>query len=123
VDAIGESKFFGVWNPMSPKIKICKEADCNDQATTKGLCRFHYLKTWTNSKKDSKRGLEDLNRYVENVVKNNPDSYISEISKDLNRWGGRDGSHRNNKDRFLDPYDSEEDVEGLLDNLKIDDDY
>src|SRR6267142_703389 len=71
---------------MSPRIKICKDNDCNDQATTKGYCRFHYLKNWTNSRKKRTAAFQDLNRYVENVVRKHPEDYLTEISKDLTRW-------------------------------------
>ena len=113
---------------MSPRIKICKEVECNDQATTKGYCRFHYLKNWTHSRKRRTAAFQDLNRYVENVVRKHPEDYLSEISKDLTRWHGDDHApeHQPHSESEYSPFgefDSAESLDDLLDNLKYDDDY
>ena len=111
---------------MSPRIKICKETECNDQATTKGYCRFHYLKNWSHSRRKNKAAFQDLNRYVEGVVKKHPEDYITEISKDLNRWQEDDTPQPAQPDQDYSPFgefDTPENLDDLLDNLKYDDDY
>lgn len=111
---------------MSPRIKICKESECHDQATTKGFCRFHYLKNWAQVRKRRKRAVQDLNRYVEQVARKHPEDFINEISKDVNRWqdgGTEGGSFDSNADTFFDEFSNEENLDNLIDNLKVDDDY
>ena len=109
---------------VSPKIKICKEEDCNDQATTKGFCRFHYLKNWTETRQRRKKAVQKLNRYVEKVIRSHPDDYLSEISKDLHRWDEGDVEELRSKLSMLDDSQtSDENVEDLINNLRLDDDY
>ncbi len=66
------------------RIKICKEPDCQDAATTGGYCRLHYLKHWSRIRQAEKRAaLRRLNRYIEYVCKQNPEDYVEAIKKDL----------------------------------------
>lgn len=59
---------------MSPKIKLCKETGCNNQQTTSGFCRLHYLKNWRKIQSDKKRkAAKNLNKYIESIVRSNPD--------------------------------------------------
>ena len=65
-------------------IRICKEIDCKDAATTSGYCRFHYLKNWKRIKStERRRAAKRLNKYVENMVKRHPDKYVDVIKEDL----------------------------------------
>ncbi|MFH1830774.1 MAG: hypothetical protein ABH871_08385 [Pseudomonadota bacterium] len=68
------------------KIKICKEDGCNDASTTAGFCRLHYLRHWK-AIKDAQReaATRRLNRYIERVLRENPDDYMDVIRKDLKR--------------------------------------
>jgi hypothetical protein len=109
---------------MSPKIKICKDTDCNDQATTRGYCRFHYIKYWSQTRNRKKMAVKDLNKYVDHIMKRNPDNYISEITKEMKGWQDRQPL---SADVELEPrgegIDSEEGLDKILNNLRIDDDY
>jgi hypothetical protein len=68
------------------KIKICKEEDCNNTATTAGYCRLHYLKRWKAIKDvDKAAAARRLNQYIERVCRENPDDYIDVIRKDLRK--------------------------------------
>jgi hypothetical protein len=66
------------------RIKICKDKSCKDAATTSGYCRLHYLKRWKDIK-DAQRtkAAKRLNRYVERVLRENPDDYMEVIRRDL----------------------------------------
>lgn len=65
-------------------IKICKEPDCHNAATTKGFCRLHYLKNWRRLKADEDaRAANKLNQYVEGVIRRHPERYLEVIKEDL----------------------------------------
>ena len=108
---------------MSPKIKICRETGCHDQATTKGFCRFHYVRNWTKTRGKRKKAADDLNRYVERLVEKHPGDYLSEISKDIRSWGegGESGGHEDFS--TFDDLSQDDNLDNLIDNLKVDDDY
>lgn len=69
---------------MTRKIKLCKEEDCSNQQTTAGFCRLHYLKNWkkirTEKKKKVSKGIE---RYVQSVLRKDPDRASVQIRKGL----------------------------------------
>jgi hypothetical protein len=63
---------------------LCKEKDCQNAATTSGYCRLHYLKNWRKIReRQKKRAAASLNRYVERVMKKNPNNYLDTIKHDL----------------------------------------
>jgi len=65
-------------------IKICMETDCNDEATTDGYCRLHYLKNWKRVKLEKdERASKRLNAYIRSVMRRNPDGYMEEIKQDI----------------------------------------
>ncbi len=66
------------------RIRICKEEDCHNAATTEGYCRLHYLRHWKKIR-DSQRqtAARRLNRYIERVCKENPENYLDVIREDL----------------------------------------
>lgn len=69
---------------MSPKIKLCKEAGCNNQQTTAGFCRLHYLKNWKKIQTDRKRkAAKNLNKYIESIVRSNPDRAQNALKANL----------------------------------------
>lgn len=66
------------------KIKLCKEKNCHNAQTTEGFCRLHYLRNWKQIKLEKKKkAAKNLNRYVESILKRNPDRYVEEIKKDI----------------------------------------
>jgi len=66
------------------RIKICKEPDCKDAASTEGYCRLHYLKHWRRIRKAKKiASARKLNNYIEHICKENPDGYLEAIRRDL----------------------------------------
>ena len=69
---------------MSPKIRLCREAGCSNQQTTKNYCRLHYLKNWRQIKaKDKEKAAKDLNNYVNAILKRNPDKGLQELKENL----------------------------------------
>ena len=69
---------------MMVRIKICKESDCKDAASTEGYCRLHYLKHWRRIRKAKKiASARKLNNYIEHICKENPDGYLEAIRRDL----------------------------------------
>lgn len=95
------------------KIKICKEPNCKDAATTSGYCRLHYLKNWKRLRKDEqKRAARKLNKYIENMMRRHPDRYVEAIKKDIRTPGF---------DRMIDEkFGSDENDEGLFDEPTYD---
>ncbi|MBX7149439.1 hypothetical protein K1X76_10205 [bacterium] len=68
--------------------KICKEKECKNEQTTMGYCRLHYLQNWKKIReKQKKKAVENLNKYVDHIMKRNPDSYIETIKHDLRHTG------------------------------------
>lgn len=86
---------------MARKIKICIEEGCHDPQTTKEYCRLHYLKHWREIKATEKRkAARRLNRYVEGIMRRNPEAY----------------DERRSRDAYTDQSSTEE-VEGLTEDL------
>jgi hypothetical protein len=75
--------------PKAPKVsasseRMCREASCENVATTKGYCRLDYIKNWKKIKRKEmilKEG--KLNQYIEELVGKYPDKYIDIIRQDL----------------------------------------
>ncbi len=75
--------------PKAPKLsasseRMCREASCENLATTKGYCRLDYIKNWKKIKRKEmilKEG--KLNQYIEELVGKYPDKYIDIIRQDL----------------------------------------
>lgn len=66
------------------KIRICKEAGCNNAQTTKGYCRLHYLKNWKHIKAEKQReAARRLNKYIEAIVEKHPDKYVEVLKKEI----------------------------------------
>lgn len=108
------------------KIRICKDEECRNAATTEGYCRLHYLRNWRKIKEEAKKkSTKKLNRYIEYVVKKHPDRYLEIIKKDLrsptfNRdveeKFGYDEEETN--DIFSEPT-YEEEIDKLIKQLKV----
>lgn len=112
---------------MSPKIKLCKEKNCSNQQTTRGYCRLHYLKNWKKIKEDEKKkAAKDLNRYVENIVKRNPDKSAEAVRQEL-AGGDFDFEARRKGSDELDDVISDlgykSDLDYIFDNIKLDDSF
>lgn len=107
-------------------IKLCKEESCQDEQTTIGYCRLHYLKNWKKIReKQKKKAIVNLNKYVEHIMKKNPDSYVDAIKQEL-RDSGR---FQRKADEFfateefrdvMDEVDMDEEVDRIIDCLKVD---
>lgn len=94
------------------KIRICKEPECQNAATTEGYCRLHYLKNWKRLKEETlHRSTKRLNKYIENVMKKHPDRYMEVIKKDI-----RSSSFES----FVDSFDDEESGENFKDDAVFD---
>jgi hypothetical protein len=115
---------------MSPKIKICKESNCVSEQTAQGFCRLHYLKNWKKIRTDKKKkSLRSLNNYIENIMKRSPENYVDTLKEGL-RGGSGDSevnfSSHFSKDDFetvLEDLGYKEDLDRLLDNIKVDKDF
>ena len=110
------------------KLKLCKVKGCRNPATTMGHCRIHYLKNWKQIKeKQKKKAIENLNKYIDHIMRKNPDGYVEAIREDL-----RNSDQLNRKidnfffdDEFHDVMDEigADDVERIVSSLKVDDTY
>ena len=110
------------------KVKLCKEKGCQNTATTVGYCRIHYLKNWKTLKaKEKQKAVHTLNKYIDHVMKKNPEGYMEEIRDDLknqdvmnkkvDQFFEDDGFHE-----VLDEVNND-DVERIIDGIKIDDSF
>lgn len=112
------------------KIKICSETGCHNAQTTQGYCRLHYLKNWRHLKDESqKKAAKKLDRYVESVLKRHPERYLEVIKKDIRSKGFEkmiDETFGNSDEGHTTLFDSpnyEEEIEEILENLKIGRDF
>jgi hypothetical protein len=110
------------------KVKLCKEKGCQNAASTVGYCRIHYLKNWKTLKaKEKQKAVQTLNKYIDHVMRKNPEGYMEEIRDDLknqdvmnqkvDKFFDGDGFHD-----VLDEVGSD-DVERIIDGIKIDDSF
>jgi len=107
------------------RIKICREESCQNAATTKGYCRLHYLCRWKDiKKKERERAAKKLNRYIESVMRKSPGRYMDVIKEDL-RSSKLDGTaedvfgYRKEEDMLFNEPTYEEEIEKLIEDLKI----
>lgn len=111
------------------RIKICKDKSCHNSQTTQGYCRLHYLRNWKLLKSKKKLdAAKKLNRYVEHMCKTYPNRYMEQIKKDLNSPNferfieeefGTEGSY----DNVFNGLTYEEEIEHLIHDLKIEDEF
>lgn len=110
------------------KLKLCKVKGCRNPSTTMGHCRMHYLKNWKQIKeKQKKKAIENLNKYIDHIMRKNPDGYVEAIREDL-----KNHDQLNRKidnfffdDEFHDVMDElgMDDVDRIVNSLKVDDNY
>ncbi len=113
---------------MSPKIKICKENNCMSEQTTDGFCRLHYLKNWKRIKTDKKKkAIKTLNNYVENIIRTNPENYKSGGAKNSLFGDPAAEKHtyfqRDDIDSVMEDLGYKEDLDRLIDGIKVDKDF
>ena len=64
--------------------QYCRIQDCDNEATTDGHCRFHYLALWKRNKIKAKILLGGkLDKYIEDLTSKYPDKYLEMLRKDL----------------------------------------
>lgn len=110
------------------KVRLCKVKGCRNPATTMGHCRIHYLKNWKQIKeKQKKKAVESLNKYIDHIMRKNPDGYIDAIREDLRNQDQFTRKIENSyyDDDLFDTFDElgVEDVQRILGSLKVDDNY
>lgn len=112
-----------------PRIRICKEPECHNAATTAGYCRLHYLRNWQKIQKEKKKkAAKNLNRYVESILKRHPDKYVEEIKKDIRshtfseRIEGQFGGEAEPWSLF-DARASDEELEQIIERIKVEKDF
>lgn len=96
------------------RVKLCKVKGCRNTSTTMGYCRIHYLKNWKQIKeKQKKKAVDSLNKYIEHIMRKNPDGYLEAIREDL--------KNRDQFNRKVDNYFSSDDVSDVFDEMGFDD--
>lgn len=115
---------------LMPRIKICKEKECHNAQTTEGYCRLHYLKNWKKVQTEKKKkAAKNLNRYVEAILKRNPDRYIEEIKKDIRsrdferRVGDEFGGEVEEPWTLFEHGASDEELEEIISKIKLEKDF
>lgn len=115
-------------NTKNRRIRLCKEDACRNPATTMGYCRIHYLKNWKLIKdKEKKKAIQNLNKYIDHIMKKNPDGYVDAIREDLRNYDQFNKKVDNYfyDDEFSDVVEDmgKEDVQRIINTLKVDDNY
>lgn len=109
-----------------PRIKICKEEGCHNAQTASGYCRLHYLKNWRKIKDEQEeKAAKRLDRYINSVYKRHPTKYIEVIKEEINNNKIPKGDYDDMDDlchMFNEPT-YEEDIERLIQDLKIEKDF
>lgn len=105
---------------MSPKLKLCKENDCRNTPTTAGFCRLHYLKNWKNLKVEKKKKeVKNLNRYIDNILRNSPE----EVSASKSDFGSEEVYFGDSVREVILSLGYREDLDMMIDSIKIDEDF
>lgn len=110
-------------------VKICREKECNNAQTTMGYCRLHYLKNWKKIRdKQRKKAVSNLNKYVEHIMKKHPDNYVETIKHDLRHTGrfqqlAEEFSSDEEFHDVMDEIDLGNEVDRLVDHIKVDKDF
>jgi len=111
------------------KIKLCKDENCHNAATTNGFCRLHYLRNWKRIKDErQQKAAERLNKYVEHIYKTHPDNYMDVIKKDLRsaNFEKQYSSHFEEPDELAQLFgdtDLQAEIEDIMKELKIESDF
>ena len=111
------------------RIRICKEKGCSDAATTSGFCRFHYLKKWKQIKDVEKStGAKRLNRYIERVMKENPNDYLDVIKREIGRPDFEDSVVKaldfgENASAQVEESEDESEIDRIIRKLKIEEGF
>lgn len=113
---------------MSPKIKICKENDCSNAQTTEGFCRMHYLRNWKKIQDEKKKkSAKALDRYIDSIMKRNPDAKSVAKRSEADPLDFDNSSTpsftRDDFDDVMEDLGYKEDLDRLLDNIKVDKDF
>lgn len=93
-----------------------------------GFCRMHYLKNWKLIKdKQKKKAIQNLNKYIDHIMKKNPDGYVEAIREDLRNYDqfSRKVDNYFYDDEFSDVMEDlgKEDVQRIINTLKVDNNY
>jgi hypothetical protein len=114
---------------MSPKIKLCKETGCSNQQTTAGFCRLHYLKNWKKIRSEKKRkAAKNLNKYIDNIMRTSPDRPVQGLKEQLRDEPSFERSlddilYHDSLREVIADLGYREDLDTLIDTIKIDEDY
>lgn len=117
-----------------PRIKICKAKDCRNAQTTGGYCRLHYLQNWKKIKlEQKKKAAKNLNRYVESIMRRNPDRFVEEIKKDIRsrdfgerveeEYGGSSFGETEDSWTPFDTETSDEEISDIVSHIKSEKDF
>jgi len=107
------------------RIKICKEPDCQNAATTKDYCRLHYLRHWKKIRDgEREHAAKKLNKYIENICKKHPDRYVEAIKDDIksprfDQDVERVFGNESEEELIFDEPTYVEEIEKLIEELKI----
>lgn len=99
---------------------------CVSEQTTDGFCRLHYLKNWKKIRTEKKKkSLRSLNKYIDNIIKTAPDRYVDTLKENLRNpldFGSSTTGYfsRDDFDNVVDDLGYKEDIDVLIDNIKVD---
>ena len=110
----------------SNKIVICTHQGCHDIATTKEMCRFHYLASWRKIKgKEAKKHGKALDEYLRELSKKFPEEFLVKLRADLEEMSekeeGSEGDDSQDRSSAFDQIDDDEDLDHIVHGLKVED--
>lgn len=108
------------------KIVICKNAGCHDIATTKELCRFHYLASWKKLKtKEAKKKGQELKQYLDDLARKFPEEFLQKLRSDVEEMAEReelsDSEDSGERAALFDQMEDDEDMDHIIQGLKVED--
>ena len=111
------------------KIKLCKDQGCNNQSTTLGFCRLCYLKNWKKIRTDKKKkAAKNLNKYIDSIIKTNKENSVKTLKKNLTSEVSFERSlddmiNHDSVREVMNDLGCREDLDIMIDSLKIDEDF
>ncbi len=110
----------------SNKIVICRHQGCHDIATTKEMCRFHYLASWRKMKtKEAKKHGKALEEYLGELAQKFPEEFLLKLKSDLEEMSEKEDSteteEATERTSAFDQLDDDEDLDHIVHGLKVED--
>jgi hypothetical protein len=112
------------------KIRLCVGRGCHNQATTIGYCRLCYLKNWKKIRTEAKKkAARNLNKYIDNIVKTNKEDRVQGLKASIQQSDSsserslEDMIHHDSVREVMNDLGCREDLDIMIDSIRIDEDF